>query len=268
MFTVLWIVAVATVSTLAIAIAGRTAIDAARNRVHLQRARWHALGCAGKAQSAVDSTLAAAATDADAVTTWQTLSHAVELSADSAGCHIEMEAAGTRLDANAATREMLQRVVEGSGVDDVEALLDRIEAARDANPLADDRQLHDVLGADSALAAVLTTEPGRLSLATAPAAALVAVPGISRETAAAIVELRSAHPFNDLAEIFGRISPIAADSLVARFPDAERVATPDPDAWLLRAGAGDGVPRVTVVLQWRFVRAGRRVQPVGFRDLS
>lgn len=268
MFTVLWIVAVATVSTLAVAIAGRTAIDAARNRVHLQRARWHALGCARQAQAALDSTLAAAPTDADAVTAWQTLSRATEAPADSSSCHIQMEAAGTRLDVNAATGEMLQRVAEASGVDDVEARLDRIDAARNASPLADGRELHDVLGADSALAAVLTTEPGRISLSTAPAEALVAVPGISRETADAIVELRSVHPLNDLAEIFGHISTIAADSLVARFPDAERVTTPDPDAWLLRVGAGDGTPRMTVLLQWRFVRAGRRVQPVAFRDLS
>jgi len=272
MLTVLWVVAIATVAALGGSLAGRVAIDSARNRVHLVRARWRALGCAHRAAAAIDSTLAAAPTDAGATLAWQTLPRAADTTAaapiDSSTCRVELEGAGSRVDVNAASDEALLRLAASAGTEDADALVERLDSARQAAPLDDDRQVRDLLGGDSALAPLLTVEHGRISLATAPAAVLVAVPGISEEIADAIVELRAAQPLSDVLEVLGHVSAAAADSLVARHPDIARLTTSEPDAWLLRAAVAAGVPPMHVVLQWRLVRAGVRARVVEFRDLS
>jgi type II secretory pathway component PulK len=127
--------------------------------------------------------------------------------------------------------------------------------------LADIRELTRVRGFEdiSAFDSVLTTEPGRVSLATASVSVLMAVPGITRETAEKVVALRDAGtPIRDPALLAGMISRTSADSLMARFPDIVRSTTPDPDAWNLTVHARSGFPAVTVALCWRLIRLGKR----------
>jgi len=274
MLTVLWVITVATISTIAFALTGRVSIDAARNRVHHQRAYWLAIGCARKTQSTIDATLRDAINDAAANRAWRTLDAIATSASHDTACTIALEAAGTRIDINTATDEMLLRLAADQQLPNADALVARIDSARDSTRsvvlLDDDRHLRALL---SSLApsfdSTLTTEPGRLSLANAPASALVATPGISRETADAIVDLRTSNgPLDALTNILGHLSATAADSLIARFPDAQRLTTPDPDAWLLRVSASSGTPPATVALQWRLVRVGRQTRAIAFRVLS
>ena len=203
---------------------------------------------------------------------------------DPAECTIAFEAAGTRLDVNAASEEMLQRLFAGLGYaadadlaaaladwrdsDDVAhpagAERDWYAAARRElprnGPLADIRELARVRGFENLppFEAVLTAEPGRVSLATAPTSVLMAVPGFTPETADRIVALQdAATPVTDVTSLLGLVSRVSADSMLAHFPEIARVTTPDPDAWILTVRASVGIPQVSVTLSRRILRAGK-----------
>jgi len=127
--------------------------------------------------------------------------------------------------------------------------------------LADLRELARVRGFEEPgrFDSVLTIEPGRVSLATASVPVLMAVPGITRETAEQIVELQHAGtPLASLLEITPVLSSRAASALEARYVDATRLTTADPDAWLVRVRAAHGFPSVAVQLEWRVIRTGRQ----------
>jgi type II secretory pathway component PulK len=283
MITVLWVMTVAAVVATAGALSGRNAVNATSNRVHLARLFWTASGCAARAHAAIDSVLAATTTFAAAADKWRVLDRAVP---PDTACVVSLEAAGTRLDMNDASEEMLQRLFTAMGYADDAPLLtaaladwrdsDAVERPQGAErdwyamarrevprdgPLADIRELSRVRGFDnlSAFAAVLTTEPGRVSLATASVNVLLAVPGITRETADRIVAMRDAGtPVPEVMSVLGLVSRSSADSLLGRFPDVVRATTPDPEAWLLTVRATVGVPAVSVTLTRRLLRAGKR----------
>ena len=286
LLTTLWLVSIASIAALAAAVAGRNAELAGASRVELERARWIALGCGRRAAASIDAALRDAPTDSDAKITWRTLSAQSELLPPMGPCDIGLEAAGTRLDVNAASDEMLRALLEGNDVTaDITSLIDALDDWRDtddtARPngaerdwyervgripprngrIADIRELFRVRGFETlgGIDSLLTTDAGRVSLATAPAAVLLAIPGITRETADAIVARRVAgEPLDDLIDIAGTISDASADSLAAHFTDAVRLTTPDPDAWLLTVRVVRGAPAVTATLVWRLVRVGRR----------
>ena len=287
MITVLWVMTVAAIVAMAGELAGRNAVNGSANRVHLERALWLARGCAARAQAAIDTALAAGKTFDAAADTWRVLQRAAlpVPGVDPVECAITLEAAGTRLDANDATEEMLQRLFDGLGLSaNAEALVAAVADWRDSDdvprpagaerdwyaamrrelprngPLADIRELARVRGFESLsmLERVMTAEQGRVSLATAPASVLVAVPGISSETADEIVALQNAGtPVSDVASLLGLVSRASADSMLAHFPEIVRATTPDPDAWILTASASVGMPRVTVTLSRRLLRAGK-----------
>src|SRR6185437_12411987 len=125
----------------------------------------------------------------------------------------------------------------------------------------DMREVASILGFENArvVDSVLAVDQGRVSLATASVPVLMAVPGVTRETAERIVALRSAGtPPGDLTAVVGSISEASAAALAERFPDAERLTTPNPDAWLVQVHVTRGRPSVSVSLVWRIIRLGRR----------
>lgn len=287
MITVLWVMTVAAIVAMAGELAGRNALNGAANRVHLERALWLARGCAARGQAAVDTALAAGRTFEAAADTWRVLQRAVlPLAGVDSECAIVLEAAGTRLDVNAATEEMLRRFFTGLGFSaDADALAAAIVDWRDSDdvvrpagaerdwyaaasrelprnaPLADIRELALVRGFENLepFASEMTAEQGRVSLATAPASVLLAVPGFTPETADRIVALQNAGtPVSDLASLLGLVSQASADSMLAHFPEIVRAATPDPDAWILTVRASVGTPPVAVTLSHRLLRAGKR----------
>ena len=286
LLTVLWVMAGATVVAAAAALVGREAVRAGATRAELERARWTALGCERRAEAAIDDELRAAPSDDDAALAWQALGDRVAESALVVGCNVTLEAAGTRLDVNGATTEMLARLFDALGFagrapEMADAVTDWIDADADPSPLgaeadwyrgedrlpprngpiADPREIFRIRGFENAqgIDSVLGVDSARVSLATASVPVLMAVPGVTRETAERIVALRSAGmPVRDLTSVVGSISESSAAALADRFADAARLTTADPDAWLVRARTTRGIPPVSVTLTWRIIRVGRR----------
>lgn len=274
MLTVLWVLAVAAMIVMTTVVAGRTSVDATRNRVQLERARWAAVGCARRAQAAIDSVLRDANTDDDDVRAWRILDRGVLASPLVRDCDLTIEAAGTRLNLNAATDEMIVDLLRAVGYgDEAQEMVSALSDSRPprAGPLPDLRALTLVPGFDDLgrLEPFVSVEPGRVSLATAPIPVLMSVPGFTRELAERIVVLRDmGTPISDLASTVDDLSDMAAAALAASYPDALRMTTPDPDAWLIRARARRGLPPMEVVLQWRIIRQSRRTVVVQTRDVS
>jgi type II secretory pathway component PulK len=290
----MWVLTVASSMTIAFALIGRVAVSAASNRVNLERARWKALGCARRAQAAIDSALAVAPTNDDAAQVWRSLFTAIDASRLLAPCDIALEAAGSRLDINSASGESMNRLSSALGMSEqADEMADAFVDWRDSDDVAgpsgaegdwyaahgrrlptngsfnDARELALVRGFESfaPFDSLVTTEPGRVSLATAPATVLLAIPGISRELADRIVELRKTTTVGDLADLMPLVSEQSADELQARYPDASRLTTPDPEAWILTASASVGFVPVTSQLRWRLVRAGRQVRVLRVRSV-
>ena len=286
MITILWVMTVASIMVTAAELAGRNAVNAARNRTQLERAFWIAAGCGARARAAIDEALGETASAEAAADAWRVVGRSSGLVTQSSECDVVLEASGTRLDVNAASEEMITALLRGIGYGDkVPGMVDALSDWRDSDEVArpagaeadwyvanvrepprnaglrDIRELARVRGFEniSAFDTVMTTEPGRVSLATAPVSVLIAVPGITRETAEKIVALQEAGtPIRDPALLAGMISRISGDSLSARFPDVVRSTTPDPDAWILTVRAHSGFPVITAAFRWRLIRQGKR----------
>jgi DNA uptake protein ComE-like DNA-binding protein len=187
-------------------------------------------------------------------------------------CTVALEAAGTRLDLNAASADMLDSLFAALGVGEGPASTMSTAAIdwRTTHGAFDDvRQLLGVGGFDNiaAVDSVLWAEPGRVSLATAGIAVLMTVPGITRETAERIVELRDAGtPVADIITISGTLSHTSADAMMEHYPEIVRLTTPDPEAWILTVTASVGFPASNATVQWRLVRTGKRCVVVRTRS--
>ena len=289
MLVVLWVMSVAAVFAMAAALAGRNGAGGERNRVQLEKADWAARGCGLRMLSAVDSVISSSRDINEAEATWRALTGRVDAETVVRGltCEVELEAAGTKLDINSASAEMTARILEalsysGEAPQMVDALADWIDADDEPraagaerswyaaavralprnDSLADIRELSRVRGFEqlARFDSVLSTDPGRVSLATAPVTVLLAVPGFNTEAAERVVALaRAGTPLRDLAELVPELSESAATTLLARYRDAVRLTTPDPDAWIMTIRATNGLPSSTVTLKWRLVRSGRGV---------
>jgi type II secretory pathway component PulK len=297
MLTVLWVMTLGATLAAAAALVGRNAVNASRNRVHLERAFWVATGCMSTIRSAIDAQLEESATPEDAASSWRELDRVVLSAAPSAAeCTIELTAAGTRLDVNAASDEMVERLLQaiGSG-GDAASMIAALGDWRDSDdvarpdggerqwyeteqrapprngPLSDSRELARVRGFEDfpKFDSVLTTEPGRVFLRTAPASVLRAIPGITEETADQIVAQRLVgNATLDPLSLLGVLSQPSADTLLARYADVARLTTRDPDAWILSVRSLSGEPAVSARLEVRLVRAGRRCIVVRSRSQS
>jgi hypothetical protein len=274
MITTLWVMTVASVIALAGALTGRSAVNATRHRTQLERGFWIASGCASRIRAAIDNALAESETFEAAGRMWRVLNRIVLPITLPGGdtCEVGLEAAGTRLDLNAATPDMLDSLFNALGLGEGAAttLSSAVLTWRGTHdPFVDGRQLLDIGGFEdfARFDSVLWAEPGRVSLATARLAVLMTVPGITRETAERFVEMQDAGtPVSDPVAIMGTLSHTSADAMMAHYPEIVRLTTPDPEAWILTVTAPVGSPASRATVEWRLVRTGRRCVVVRTRS--
>lgn len=289
LLAVLWVMVGMTALGLVIALTARRAVAAAENRKNLTRAAWTAEGCLAGARVVIDGALDDGANDGAAGPAWSALDRVVAASPllASSACDLSLRAAGSRLDVNDASREMLLalclalRIPESRADSLVDALLDwrdgddlpRPSGAERAwyeaharhlprnGPLADPRELLLVRGFEEipALDSLLDVEPGRIELDRAPLPVIAALPGFGYEAVSRVAELRMrGAPVGDLLAVGGRLSPEARAALLARYPELVRLTTMQSDAWIVTSRARAGTLAVTAVLEVRLVRAGTR----------
>lgn len=291
LLTVLWVMVGLATLGVAASLAAREAVATARNRLTLSRAFWNAEDCLARLQAALAEAMEGAGTRQDPRAAWSRIDAAAESSSLLAGvaCDVTLRAAGSTVDANTADRDQLVALFAAGGIarhtaDSLaDALLDWRDddnvarpfgaerawydsARRDPprnGPFGDARELVRVRGFERVpdLASIVDVEPGRISLAHAPAPVLASLPGFTGEAVERVLELRArGERIPDLLAFAGLLSRAGRDSLTARYADLVRVSTLEPDAWLatIRTTAGEAPP-VTATIEARFVRAGTRI---------
>jgi general secretion pathway protein K len=288
---VLWVVVAVGALALVARLAARDAVASTGNRVELARARWEAEGCAERARAAIDRALDAARTEGPYGPTWPGIDRVVAESPLTAGCAVGLEPVGATLDANRAEAETLRRLFEaaGAGAARADSLADALLDWRDADdqprplgaerawyagerrpgprnaPFADPLELRRVRGMDRLPGAdtLLGVEPGRVALNHAPAAVLGALPGLSAEAAARLIEMRQrGELLPELSALEGRLSPAGREAMLRSFPALSAATTTQPDAWVLVSRVSRGTPAVTAVIELKLVRAGARAAVV------
>ena len=127
-------------------------------------------------------------------------------------------------------------------------------------PLTNARELRRIRGLEDMpdLESVLGVEPGRVSLSHAPAAVLASIPGFGPEAVRADPRARNSRSVAiDLATLAGGLSSGARRELIARFANAARATTTEPEGIVVARGYA-GQPPITVAIEVKLVRAGRR----------
>lgn len=293
LMTVLWVLTVAALIAATAAARGRAAVSATRNRAELERAHWAALTCASEMRASIDDALSAPTSPIERADAWRMLRQAVP-DAHTENCSASLEAAGTRLDVNSASSEMLDSLFTNLGYgdeshamsaalvdwrdsDDV-ALPDGAEGEWYASqhrtlprngPIVDLRELRRVRGFENAngLDSALSVDAGRVSLATASVPVLMAVPGIPGEVADVLVARRDAGtPVRDILAVLPDVSSPSALTIETHYSEIVRLTTADPEAWILRARGWSGEPRNLALIAWRLVRADNRAVVVAGHD--
>ncbi|MGH7655105.1 MAG: general secretion pathway protein GspK [Gemmatimonadaceae bacterium] len=288
MLTVLWVLAAASTVALALALEGRDGVNAARNRVNAERAWARASDCLARARLAADAVLAANPDPGANAAAWRSLGALVAESGMPMGseCTATFEAAGTRLDVNAADSAQCVAVLGALGFGSASeamtaALLDwrdnddsvralgaeadwYVQAGRlpprngpfaDVGELVRVRGFEDAVGLDS----VFITEQGRIAINSAGAAVLAAVPGFSDEAVERVLALRSqGTPVIDILTFASTLSTPASDAIIAHYREFANAATIDPDAWIVTATGVAGFPAVRSTIRVRMVHASTR----------
>ncbi|MBX6332252.1 MAG: general secretion pathway protein GspK [Gemmatimonadaceae bacterium] len=294
LLAVLWVMVGVTALGLALALAARRAIAAARNRRAATAAEWAAEDCLERSRALIaDALTAHTSTANDARHDWRTLDGLLRDAPllTARGCDIRLRGAGWALDVNAADAEQLARFFTALGVPTwrVDSLVDAVldwrdpdDVARPAGaerawyagqgrraprdgPFADVRELARVRGLEvwsGALAGLDTlvgVEPGRIDLNRAPLPVLASLPGLGAEALARLAEHRvRGAPVSDVLALSAELSPNARAALVARYADLVRLTTTEPDAWIVTSRARAGQPSITAAIEVRLVRAGTR----------
>jgi hypothetical protein len=284
----LWVMVSATVLALAGAMIGRESFRAGRNRVNAERALWWAEGCLARARAVIDTRLASATAPDVASAVWRALDTTVihdPLVAGAPGCSVGLEAAGSRVDLNGPAEPIVRALTALYGAAQAVPLADALFDWRDTDSVAapagaeaswyvgqgrrtprDDSLAHvlelaRVRGFErlGGLDSVFDVESGRISIANAPAVVLAAVPGLTHETVVRILDWRARGvQVVDLLDLLGAVSRPSGDSLFARFPDIARLATLEPDAWIVRGTGTAGLPAAEVRVELRLVRSQDR----------
>jgi type II secretory pathway component PulK len=297
LLTVLWIMAAAATVALALETTARAAVSATTNRVALERAFWRAADCLERMRDAIDGALAQGAREEGVLRIWRGLdafaTHSV--TPRPTDCDATLYAAGSRLDVNGASDAQLGALLRSLPVSDPDRFADRVLDWRDPDddtrPWGAERGFYFALGlpepsngafhdirevaklADGTLplmdlTAILSVERGRISLNHAPAPVLLVVPGFSHEVVDRILlERESGRAIEDLPSVAARVSPQAADSLMAHYPEVVALTTTEPDAWILEIRGWSGSPPQAVHLDARVVLDGARATVVRRRIL-
>ena len=144
LLAVLWIVVAVSALGLTLSFAAREAIATARNRANSTRALWRALDCLERSRAAIHDALQEAQPGLPrSASPWLALDTVVAQAGipSDVGCRLEMRAAGTTLDVNAADDEMLRTLLRAAGLpfaradSMADALLDWRDADEIARPL-------------------------------------------------------------------------------------------------------------------------------------
>ena len=284
LLTVLWVMVAATLLALGLTRTARADVDASRNRADAERAAWIAFGCVERVRAATDELLGAARSPQDAGRVWRDLDRLLDHSAMD-GCDVLVEAAGARLDVNAASEEELTKLIRAAGVVEATTLVHRIldwrdpdDMPRDAGaeydwyqargarlprngPLASAAELRLIAGMEGTtyLDSLLSVEPGRVALNSAPLEVLAALPGFTREAVERVALDRWAgKPLMDLQILAASLPRAGGDSIAIRFQELAPRVTVEPDAWILTAHGRAGGPPLLMVDEARIVRDGRR----------
>jgi hypothetical protein len=285
---VLWIIVSAAALTTIGALIGRDAFDAGRNRVNGERALWRAEDCLARARATIDSMLVSAVgSPALGARIWNALDTVVAARplVHARDCAVRLDAAGSRVDLNGPEEPISRALALLVGRAQSAPLLDALLDWRDPDSttrslgaeapwydsqgryaprndsIAALRELRRVRGFEQlqGLDFLFSAEPARISINTAPAEVLLAVPGFTPETVAKILEWRlKGWQVTDLLALESAISRTSADSLLARFPDISRMTTLEPDAWILTSNGTAGTPPDTASVELRLVRTERR----------
>jgi type II secretory pathway component PulK len=298
LMTMLWLIVSAGVLSAIVTMTGRDAYRAARNRVNSERSLWSAEGCTSLARGAIDELLRSSASSPSLGSrVWRALDTAVAVNPLllGKGCGVTLEAAGARIDVNGdeglLRRALSALVGEVAALSLIDALMDWRDADSLPRPLgaevfwyatqsrypprndsiANVRELKRIRGFDSVgdLTTTFGVEPGRISIANAPPQVLAAIRGFTSETVALILDWRSrGWQINDLLALQGSLSAAASDSLLAHFPEISRLATLEPDAWILTSVGTAGTPPDTSFVELRLVRTQTRAVIVRRRSWS
>lgn len=298
LLAVLWVMLGVSALGLALALSARNAIRGAKNRRSSEIAAWKAEGCAEQARVVIAAALGREpdGRSVDVVTThdggrtgWRSLDRVVAESPlmRSSDCVVTLCAAGSAIDVNTASEELLHsffvELVSSSDRADslTQALLDwrdpddiprplgaerewyeRTGRTLPANgQLSDAREIRFVRGFDAigGLDSLLDVEPGRIDLSHAPLVVLAALPGFTSEAVSRMGEERlRGIPTTDLLALSAQLSPAARSALVSRYVDLARLTVTEPDAWILESRSSAGDPAITEVVELRLVRAGTR----------
>ncbi|MCL4215066.1 MAG: general secretion pathway protein GspK [Gemmatimonadales bacterium] len=258
--------------TLALAVATRGAIAATARRHELTRAEWYAEACLAVARLALDELTMTGGRDGRGPVPFDSLEARLHADARVRSCpgQVRLSPVGSRLDMNLIDGSVLRRILVGrrvqSGEADsmVAAFLDwrdpddtprphgcerecslQVSGARPRNgAFASTLELALVRGfagasmasrPPAAWSTILTAEPGRVHLASAPFEVLEVLPGVGPEGASRLVALSRSERWavDELAAIGAYLGPFGRDSLRVRFGELARLATARPDAWML-----------------------------------
>ena len=284
---VLWLLTVCSILATAVALRGRSAFEATRNRANAERAYWIAEGCVAELREALDTTLASAPPNTLA-TVWRTLDVAAEpFVPPQPQCRVTVQAVGNTIDVNTASDTLLRKYfaqTEGSSAADAltDAIVDWRDADDDPMPngaerawytankrpaprndsLAAVQELTLVRGLEARpdLTAYLGVDPARICITTAPAPVLAALPGFTIDAVTQILTDRANGVWlSDLNALRGRVSPAASDSILAHFQELSRLTTMDPDGWILTVTASAGSPAVSASTELRLDRYASRL---------
>ncbi len=290
LLAVLWVITGIAVLGVAASLAARNAVATATNRADMARAFWRAEDCLSRVRVLAAEALESRAVDAYGHgVSWAQLDRFVASASLVAleDCDVAVHPIGSTLNVNEADAEALRSLflTLGAGAEQVDSLVDAILDWRDPDteprpfgaergwylangrhpprdgPLTDARELRRIRGLEDMpdLESVLGVEPGRVSLSHAPAAVLASIPGFGPEAVQRILELRNSRSVAiDLATLAGGLSSGARRELMARFADAARATTTEPEGWIVVARGYAGQPPITVAIEVKLVRAGRR----------
>ena len=296
LLAVLWVLVSGAALAFSMSLAARTAVATARNRMDFARARWQAAGCAERARLVVDETLSAGPLSDAPRPPWRSLDVRVLASPllASAPCEIAVEPVGKTVNVNALDRETLGAVLVAASIRGprndslVDALLDwrdpddvprehgaerewydaRKRPAPRNGPFADVSEIRLVRGFDNLppISALVGVEPGRIALSHASPALLAALPGMSAEAVAVLVDIRAkGGDLDNLLLLGARLSGTARELLRRRYVDLTRLTTAEPEGWVVSARTSPTGSRVVADVEMKLVRAGTRSAVVRWR---
>jgi hypothetical protein len=284
---VLWAVVGMSALALTARLVARDLVATSRNRADLMRGRWVAEGCAERARAVVDRVLARDAASGPWSPGWDLLDHELTSVPLLGDCRITARPAGVGIDVNSAHPETLRSLLRAAGarVGEADSLVDAIIDWRDEDsepstlgaeadqyrrlgqrgprngPFAAPEEVTRVRGMDRipGVDTLFQVEAGRISLNDAPGRVLAALPGMSPEAVARLLELRRrGERIRELAALPPLLTSAGGAHMLAQYDALNSAVTLQPEAWVLVARADEGRPPLTSVVELKVVRGATR----------